>query len=182
MAKGKKEVQTEFVVDGEVIEPSHELFGRKIIRETRRPDGSLDVSEDYTYCPSMAEQHTGHLTDINWLIERFKPDELAQYMAAKYGHKREIRGHDFSQEPDLAAAMSERYRLHSAFSELPDKVRGQFKNVTEFLKFIDNPANADRMVELGLLKKKQIEDIIADPKGPVVPPKEDSKPSKEPAV
>lgn len=71
-----------------------------IIVRTTRPDGSIREQQDFEFCPSMAEQHTAHLTDINYLIEKYKPDELAAYLAARTQYRQEIVGHDFSQEPD----------------------------------------------------------------------------------
>lgn len=148
--------------EDEVVEDQSHLFGKVIITETRRPDGTLKVSEDYSYCPSMAEQHNAHLTDINWLISKYRPDELAAYIAAKNASRVEIKGHDFSKEPDLQTGMNETYRLRQAFKNLPDDIKVQFQNHVEFLKFIDNPLNQQKMVKMGLLTKKQIAEVATE--------------------
>lgn len=122
----------------------------------RRKDGSLREQQDYSACPSMAEQHTAHLSDLNYLIDKFKPDELAQYLQARTFQKREIIGHDFSQEPNLQEAKNITYDLRMSFERLPDEVRQNFKNHVEFLKFIDNPANAEKMIKLGLMTKREV--------------------------
>lgn len=75
-----------------------------IIKETRRPDGSLRVQYDYSFCTSRTDVHSAHLTDLNYLIEKYQPDELAQYIAARSQYRAEILGHDFSQEPNLQDA------------------------------------------------------------------------------
>lgn len=82
MAKKQKE---EFVNSntGEIIEASPEQFNKVIHIQTRRPNGTLRMQQDFRYCPTMAEQHTAHLTNINYLMERYKPDELAAYLAAR---------------------------------------------------------------------------------------------------
>jgi len=105
----------------------------------------------------MAEQHTAHLSDINYLMQRFQPDELAAYIAARSQYRREILGHDFSQEPSLQEAKNITYKLKQEFENLPDDVRVNFKNHVEFLKFIDNPANQEKMIKLGLMTKREIQ-------------------------
>lgn len=122
----------------------------------RRPDGSLRIQYDYQYCPTMAEQHTAHLSDINYLMKTHRPDELAAYLAARGLSRQEIVGWDFSQEPDSTQARNIAYNLKQSFENLSDDVKMHFKNHVEFLKFIDNPANQEKMLKLGLMTKKEI--------------------------
>lgn len=143
---------------GELI-PAN-LLNKVIVKEERRKDGSLRISYDYQYCPTMAEQHTAHLSDINYLMEKYQPDELDAYLAARAQYRREIVNHDFSIEPDLQSAKNTVYQSIQAFNLLPDDIKRHFKNHVEFLKFIDNPDNQDKMIKMGLLKPKQIEDLI----------------------
>lgn len=126
---------------------------------SKRKNRTTRIQQDFEFCPTMAEQHTAHLTDINYLMERYKPDELAHYIAARNSYKQEIIGHDFSQEPSLQDAKNAVYKSQQAFNSLPNDIKYHFKNHVEFLKFIDNPANQEKMVKLGLLKPKQIEDL-----------------------
>lgn len=130
-----------------------------IVVRTTRPNGTRRIQRDFQYCPTMSEQHTAHLSNINYLMSRYKPDELAAYIAARGAHKKEIIGHDFSQEPSLQEAKNVVYQARQNFEALPEEIKSHFKNHVEFLKFIDNPANADKMVKLGILKPKQIEDL-----------------------
>lgn len=123
----------------------------------KRPNGSLRIQQDYSNCPTLTEQHTAHLTDLNYLIKTHKPDELAAYIAAKNAHKQEILGHDFASEPDLQGAKNITYHLKKSFEALPEEIRKNFKNHVEFLKFIDNPANQEKMIRLGLMTKKEVE-------------------------
>lgn len=134
---------------------------KKII--TRRPNGTLRIQNDFSNCPTMAEQHTAHLTDINYLIEKYKPDELQAYLDAKNQYRQEIIGHDFSQEPSFQEAHNILYRTKKEFSELPQDIQNQFKSPLEFLKFIDNPANAEKMIKLGILTPRQVENIQTEP-------------------
>lgn len=133
-----------------------------IIKRTVRANGTVREQQDFEFCPSMAEQHTAHLTNINYLIEKYKPDELAAYIAARSVHRQEIIGHDFSKEPDLQEAKNAVYRSRQEFENLDPEVRSQFPNHLEFLKFVDNPANAEKLIKLGLATKKQI-NVITSP-------------------
>jgi len=134
-----------------------------IEKRTTRKNGSVRIQQDFEFCPTMAEQHTGHLTDINYLMEKHQPDELAAYLTARTSHRAEITGHDFSTEPDLQEGMNVVYQSRKRFEALPEEIKRNFKNHVEFLKFIDNEANAEKMIKLGLLTKKEIKDLqIAD--------------------
>lgn len=130
-----------------------------IIVETIRKNGSRRIQQDFEFCPTMAEQHTANLTNINYLIEKYKPDELAAYIAARNQNRLEIVGHDFSLEPSLQESKNIILKSRQEFETLPDEVKGHFKSHLEFLKFIDNPANAEKMIKLGILTKKQIDNV-----------------------
>lgn len=157
-----------------VNEKTGEVFEGKlnqiITTYTKRPNGSLRIQKSFEYCPTLAEQHTAHLSDINYLMERYKPDELASYIAARNEHRRVIEGHDFSREPSLQDAKNTIYNSKKAFMDLPDEVRSNFSSHLEFLKFIDNPANKEKMLRLGLLSEEEIKKIQVPVPNPVTPP------------
>lgn len=144
---------------GEISTDPISKLNEVIIKVTERPNGSIRYQYDFSNCPTMTEQHTAHLTDINYLIEKYRPDELAAYIVAKTQHRREIVGHDFTQEPDLQGAKNIIYNSKQEFEKLDPKIKQSFANHLEFLKFIDNPANAEKMLELGILTKKQVEKL-----------------------
>lgn len=129
---------------------------------TLRKNGTLRIQHDFSNCPSMAEQHTGHLTDINYLMAKYKPDEIAAFIAAR-STRPEITGHDFSQELSFQDAHNVVYNARKLFFELTPEVRANWQSPLEFIKFIDNPANAEKMVKLGLIKPKQIENLTKTP-------------------
>lgn len=130
-----------------------------IINETHRPDGSLRVSFDYSFCISKTDVTSAHLTDLNYLIEKYRPDELAQYIAARSQYRQEILGHDFSIEPTLQDAKNLIYKSQQEFEALPDDVRMHFRSHLDFLKFVENPANREKAIKIGLITEKQIEKI-----------------------
>lgn len=176
----KTKLVTKETVNTETGEVTTEKFNEVIIHETRRPEGSIRYQLDFSNCPTMAEQHTAHLTNINYLMEKYKPDELAAYLAARNQYRQEITGHDFSREPDIQEAKNIIYESKQAFEELDPDIKNNFSSHIEFLKFIDNPNNVQKMIKLGIMTLKEVERIqIPDPALPVPPPHGDSLPKKE---
>lgn len=130
-----------------------------IIKETIRPDGSRRLQYDYSFCTSRTDVHSAHLTDLNYLIEKYKPDELAQYIAARSQYRAEILGHDFSQEPNLQDAKNLIYKSRQEFENLPEDIRMHFRSHLDFLKFMENPQNKEKAIKIGLLSPEQIDKI-----------------------
>lgn len=163
MAKKTKPKQLEMNMEvdkntGEIIAERGKL-NEVIVKESRRPDGSVRIQYDYANCPSMTEQHTAHLSDINYLVERYKPDELAAYLMARGQHRSLIENHDFSLEPTLQEAMNMSYNIKKHFEGLSDEVKMHFRSPAHFMSFIDNPANAEKMLKLGLLTVQEVKNL-----------------------
>lgn len=51
------------------------------------------------------------------------------------------------------------YKSKKEFEELPEEIKSNFRNHVEFLKFIDNPANAEKMLKLGILTPRQVDTL-----------------------
>lgn len=164
MKKQKKESLDQEYMDPATGELIREPKLNQIITKTSiRLNGTLRVQHFYDYCPTLAEQHTAHLTDINYLIARYKPDELAAYIAARSVRRPEILGHDFSLEHDLQSAKNVVYAAKQIFDGLDDEHKIQFRNTLEFVKFIDNPQNAEKMVKMGLITPQQRDTVVPPP-------------------
>lgn len=144
---------------GEITPIGKEALNKVIIKETLRPNGTVRIQQDFSNCPTLTQQGLGHLTDINYLIEKYKPDELQAYINQRNERRREIVGHDFSQEPSMQDAKNIVYRSSQEFENLDEDIKRQFRSHVEFLKFIDNPANAEKMVKMGILKPEQVENL-----------------------
>lgn len=134
-------------------------LNQSLYKITKRADGSVRIQQDFSYSPTMTEQHTAHLTDINYLIKKYKPDELSAYLAARNQYRQEILGHDFSAELTLQEAKNVVYRSQQEFERLPDDLKYSFKNHVEFLKFVDNPQNAEKLIRLGYITKEQLKNL-----------------------
>lgn len=145
---------------GEVTEIGLEKLNKVIIKETRRADGTVRIQQDFSNCPTMAEQHTAHLTNINYLIEKYKPDELQAYLNARNQYRQEIVNHDFASEPSLQEAKNIVYHSRQAFEALPENIQNQFKSHLEFLKFADIPSNAQKLIDLKVLTPEQLQNIL----------------------
>lgn len=162
MSKRTKNQDQEIIEQAFMEVQPHEELGQlnQVIRKvTIRKNGTKRIQQDFSNCPTLAEQHTAHLTDLNYLVAKYKPDELAAYIQARNQYRQEIIGHDFSQEPSLQDGRNLIYQSKEEFKKLPEEVQNQFKNHLEFLKFIDNPANTQKMIRLGLLTESQVSKI-----------------------
>lgn len=155
----QKDLYTHYDSEGVISEGK---LNEVIIKVTPRINSTPRIQQDFSFCPTLTEQHSAHMSDINYLIQKYKPDELAAYIAARAQHRQEILGHDFSNEPTFQDAKNTVYRMRQAFEELDPDIKNQFKNHIEFLKFIDNPANQEKMLKLGLLKKKEIAELTTE--------------------
>mgnify|MGYP000282513729 CR=1 FL=1 len=160
----KEEIVSEGKLDEVIIETT-----------TRQTTGRRRIIFNYENCPTRAEQHGARETDINYLMKKYQPDELAAYLATRKAERQEIIGHDFSQEPDRQGALNFVVRMRQAYENLPEDLKRKFNNHVDFLKFIDNPKNAEKMEKLGILTKKEIKTLQSDPD-----PKQTTPPPKTP--
>lgn len=162
----KEKVKTDehgVIIENYVDERGHPVtspqLNQSLYKITKRSNGTIRIQQDFSYSPTMAEQHTAHLTDINYLIKKYKPDELAAYIAARNQYRQEILGHDFASELTLQEAKNVVYRSQQEFERLPDDIKYSFKNHVEFLKFVDNPQNAEKLIKLGYITKEQLKNL-----------------------
>lgn len=88
--------------------------------------------------------------DINTIMAKYKKTGLIDHMARSAGEYADVSGADFQSAQLLVAGAK------SMFHGLPASIRGRFENDPgEFLAFMDNPANVNEAVELGLLAKPE---------------------------
>lgn len=143
----------------EVVEDISDKLDVMTYTETRRKDGSLRVQFGFENCVSLTEQHGARDTDINFLMKKYAPDELALYIAARNSHRQMLPDHDYSTELSMQDAMNHVHISRQAFQNLPDDIRRRFGSHVEFLKFIDNPQNEEKMVRMGVLTQEMINTI-----------------------
>lgn len=103
--------------------------------------------------PSRTKQAFKDECDINKIMQRFKKvqgvDYLTQYNAVAGGQFG-----DFSNVTDYRTAIDQVRVAQGVFDQLPSAVRYRFQNDPAlFLDFVDNPANKQEMIDMGLIDK-----------------------------
>lgn len=115
--------------------------------------------------PSLTEQHHKKDCDVNYIVERYKRTGVmpTNNRTPLYG--------DFTSTPQsYSEAVSLLRNAKDWFSGLPANIRNRFANDPEkILQFIEDPANRQECVKLGLLPEL--------PTPPAMP--EEIKPPKE---
>lgn len=108
--------------------------------------------------PSMTQQSFKKECDINQIIAKHeKNGTLSEFLMASRQERPGTYG-DFSDSVAYDEALNMVSAANQRFDALPARLRERFSNSpSEFLKFINNPKNADEAVELGILKKSQAE-------------------------
>ena len=103
---------------------------------------------------SLTFQSMKDETDINLIIKNYKatgklPSIKGDPMTVRYPQFG-----DFTQITDYADAVHALNVAKDAFSELPSAVRRRFNNnPAELVSFMDDPANMEEAVKLGLIEK-----------------------------
>lgn len=125
--------------------------------------------------PSKTKQEFAEECDINALMARYEKTGVISHMS-----RSEPRYLDVSEVPDLALAMQMMSNAEAAFMDIPASVRfSEFGNdPLRFVEFAQDPANADRLVELGFAERPapapgpiRVEMVNLTPEVPSAPPK-----------
>lgn len=120
---------------------------------------ALDCSQD----PGVTKQSFKEDCDINVIMERYVPSEVGS-VPPMFG--------DFTEAPDFMAAQAILLDAQEKFGALPSKVRERFANdPARFLEFVNDPANSDEAIALGLATKRPEVKKEEPPAPPPVPPK-----------
>lgn len=121
---------------------------RKNVRIRERPRLSIKFNPD----EDMTQQHFKDECDVNKIVARYRATGvLPQGKAAPmYG--------DFTKVPEYLQSMNIVRDAQQAFNSLSAELRKQFNNdPVEFLAFVDDPKNADKLLEMGLRKPPEPE-------------------------
>lgn len=117
--------------------------GKRIVRDaySAAEDPGIDFSKD----PGMTDQSQAAECDVNRILDRYAKTGVfpGADVQGLYG--------DYSSVPDFHASMDIVLRAQDQFDHLDAKVRKRFNNdPAEFLEFVNDPKNAEEMVNLGL--------------------------------
>ena len=119
---------------------------------------------DRVYTPidgeSLTESYHKDDCDINRIMKKFETTgviEHARQFGGQYG--------DFMGAGDYHAAMNSILAAQEMFDTVPAKLRARFGNdPAAFLEFVQDPENADQLVELGLANPAAQESAPEKPK------------------
>ena len=106
---------------------------------------------------SLTVQAEAEACDVNNIMARYRQTGLIDHV-----NKHEGRYGDFTDVTDFQSAMNLVASAQQSFALLPAEIRKQFDNdPAEFLGFVQNPKNQDKLVEMGLAVKKAPEEPTA---------------------
>ena len=95
--------------------------------------------------PSMTKQSFKDECNINKIMAKFQTTGALNHYAKHAPTYGDTTGVDYHDALNLVA------NANTMFEELPSSIRKRFDNDPEqFLKFVEDPKNADEMIELGL--------------------------------
>lgn len=117
--------------------------------ERRSIANSISFEDD----PGLTEQSHKDSADINFIMKRYEQTGLIS------GAKIPPQFGDFSGVDDYHSALNKVLEAESTFMELSAQVRKRFDNDPgKFMEFVEDPANAKELVDLGLASEVQAPD------------------------
>jgi len=114
---------------------------------------------------SMTKQSFAGESQINNIMAKYEKTGVIDHVKNHGGYVEMPSGVDYHDALNLSLD------AQAAFDELPAKIRKEFDNDPEtFLTFVDNPANVERMAELGLIEPAApvVSKTEAEPELPLV--------------
>lgn len=122
-----------------------------VIQEVKDVDGNVIHRKVLFFCegPSLTKQSFKNECDINGIMKRFERTGIITHNAKREGYFADV-----SVVPDFAEAVQAVRKAEDMFMSLPAKLRAEFDNdAAAYVRFCADPANKDRMIELGLMEK-----------------------------
>ena len=127
---------------------------RKFDLVERTPEGAVPEPRRpvaFNRQKSRTQQHQAERADINFIVARVLKSDMPILVSGRAG---EAQFGDFTRGQDLQSALDSIQRVSELFMELPSEVREEFDNdPVELLEFLEDPANQEEALELGLLEE-----------------------------
>lgn len=141
-----------------------------------KPVEEREYSLDYSDEPIMTKQSQQQECDIHWILKNFqKTGELpTNKLPPTYG--------DFDNAGDYLTAQTQILKAQRDFADLPSEVRDRFENTpAELLAFLEDPANAEEAIALGLAihTPDEVQPVVPEPAAQ--PPAEGGDPPPPPS-
>jgi len=97
----------------------------------------------------LTEQNHKDETDINQIVRKYNKTGLIDHLNQFEKQYGDMTGYDYQDAMNTIAA------ANTMFEGLPSAIRNKFDNgPAKFINFVDDEANADKLVEMGLAKPK----------------------------
>jgi phage internal scaffolding protein len=97
----------------------------------------------------LTEQNHKDETDINNIVRKYNKTGLIDHLNQFEKQYGDMTGYDYQDAMNTVAA------ANTMFEGLPSAIRNQFDNdPAKFINFVDDEANADKLVKMGLAKPK----------------------------
>ena len=97
----------------------------------------------------LTEQNHKDETDINNIVRKYNKTGLIDHLNQFEKQYGDMTGYDYQEAMNTVAA------ANTMFEGLPSSIRNKFDNdPAKFINFVDDEANADKLVEMGLAKPK----------------------------
>lgn len=125
---------------------------------------------------NITQQADAKDCDINVIMSRYmNTGQLPQLTEeGRYG--------DFSQVTDFRTALEAVRAAEALFAEVPAKIRKEFDNdPAKFLEFVDDPNNKEKLYDMGLAQRPEVEPEPAPTPAPIPEPAPVPQPTPVPA-
>jgi phage internal scaffolding protein len=110
----------------------------------------------------LTEQNHKDETDINKIVRKYNKTGLIDHLNQFEKQYGDMTGYDYQDAMNTVAA------ANTMFEGLPSAIRNKFDNdPAKFINFVDNEANEDQLVEMGLAKRKVTTHVDEGSKEPV---------------
>jgi phage internal scaffolding protein len=110
----------------------------------------------------LTEQNHKDETDINNIVRKYNKTGLIDHLNQFEKQYGDMTGFDYQDAMNTIAA------ANTMFEGLPSSIRNKFDNdPAKFINFVDDEANADKLIEMGLAKPKDIPIVDEDAKASV---------------
>lgn len=136
------------------------------------------ITGEITNPSSRTRQEFKAECDINNIIKAFKVSGQLTHISAKAAMGAYL---DLPEPTDYQESLNIIREAQESFATLPSKVRDRFGNDPEaFLAFMNDPANKDEAIELGLVQKPAVPKPEAGGSSPPPPPPPSPPPAAPP--
>jgi phage internal scaffolding protein len=119
----------------------------------KRTNGTKRFQIKFDQNDGRTQQHQKDECDINLIIKRHTPEQIALMATQNEGQYGDATSVDYHAAQNIIA------NANTMFNDLPSEIRNQFDNDPAiFLDFTSNEANYPEMIEMGIMEQPDVQD------------------------